>query len=180
MSDHGDARPIDAGLSSHHTGPTLSRHGLARSKRSAGQHTGRRSASSAIPARPTGERLTDTERADFERCDATIETSLATTAEALHTTLSRHLYRERYGSFEEYCKDRWGFSPTHGYRLARAHPIRSATEAVLRDRTAGGETNWLQRHSLPSGESLYREIPTTISRANAPRAGRPQPWRGRP
>jgi hypothetical protein len=131
-------------------------------KRSASLHTVRSSASSAIQAAPTGERLTDAERAEFERCEATIETSLPARAEALHTILNRHLYREQYGSFEEYCKGRWGFSRVHGYRLARVHPIRSATEAALQDRAAPGETNWLQSHSLPTEESVYREIPAEI------------------
>jgi hypothetical protein len=39
---------------------------------------------------------------------------------ALATIRDRRLYRDRYGSFEEYCREKWEFSKTHANRLIGA------------------------------------------------------------
>ena len=46
---------------------------------------------------------------------------------ALTTIRQKHLYRDRYRTFEEYCRQKWGFSKTHANRLIEA----AAVAAIL-------------------------------------------------
>lgn len=70
------------------------------------------------------------------------------------------LYRERgYGTFEEYCQQRWGWSRDYGYKL-----IRSA-EVI---RAIGSVDNCLQ---LPSTESQARELVPLLRRAGTQATG---------
>ncbi len=46
---------------------------------------------------------------------------------ALATIRDQRLYRDRYGTFEGYCRQKWEFSRTHAYRMIEA----AAVAAVL-------------------------------------------------
>lgn len=67
--------------------------------------------------------LTDIERTELARYEAVIEHGLGTFVEvgqALLAIRENKLYRASYGTFEEYCQDRWGFNSPHARRLMRA------------------------------------------------------------
>lgn len=40
----------------------------------------------------------------------------------------RRLYREHYGTFEEYCQDRWGFTKVRATQLIQAAEVTGALE----------------------------------------------------
>jgi len=69
------------------------------------------------------EELTTTERNDLQYHEQIIEKGLATfieVGESLWTIREHKLYKEQYTRFEDYCKERWGFSKTHANRLIGA------------------------------------------------------------
>ncbi|WP_433233925.1 hypothetical protein [Actinomadura nitritigenes] len=72
------------------------------------------------------ERLDAFERAQLARAERTIRRGLATfvaVGEALLEIRDQRLYRETHGTFEEYCRDRWALSKTHGNRLVQAAQV---------------------------------------------------------
>jgi hypothetical protein len=84
-----------------------------------------------------GQRLTDAE--------AVIERGLATFVEvgaALMSIRDERLYRVEYGTFEDYCRERWGMTRRHANRLVEAAeitvalgPIGPTTESQARELT---------------------------------------------
>lgn len=74
--------------------------------------------------------LNEAERRERSECEEIIrqgwDTFLAVGC-ALTTIRQKHLYRDRYRTFEEYCRQKWGFSKTHANRLIEA----AAVAAVL-------------------------------------------------
>lgn len=68
-----------------------------------------------------GKTLTPAERADLADSEDLVQKGLDATREAraslLHIRDAR-LYREQFGTFEEYMLKRWGYSARHGHRLA--------------------------------------------------------------
>ncbi|MEV8523207.1 hypothetical protein AB0451_03465 [Streptomyces sp. NPDC052000] len=71
--------------------------------------------------------LNSTEQADLVQLEAVIERGVNTFIEvgaALATIQERKLYRSEHGTFEDYCRSKWGFS------RQRAHQLTSAAEAV--------------------------------------------------
>lgn len=72
--------------------------------------------------------LDATERAALTDCEATIERGLQTFVEvgtALLTIRDRRLYRAQYGTFEDYCRERWGMSQR------RANQLVASAETML-------------------------------------------------
>ena len=68
------------------------------------------------------------ERNELERCEVVIKQGLETFIEvgqALLTIREKRLYRLEFGTFEDYCRDRWGMDKRHANRLI------SASESVL-------------------------------------------------
>ena len=64
-----------------------------------------------------------TERADLATCEGVIDRGLRTFVEvgtALLTIRDRRLYRAQYGTFEDYCQERWGMSERRSYQLMAA------------------------------------------------------------
>ena len=80
-----------------------------------------------------------------------IEQGRAVIAIALWEIKQGQYYRETHGTFEEYCKVRWGISRVHGTRLVNA--------AGVTKRLEGRVTNWLHpkeshlRHLVPLADS---------------------------
>lgn len=49
---------------------------------------------------------------------------------AIAEVLARKLYQDKYKTFEAYCRERWGWSREHGYRLARAAKFLSEQKQI--------------------------------------------------
>lgn len=63
------------------------------------------------------------EQAELSQCEAVIEGGLKTftdVGEALLKIRDKKLYRLEFGTFEEYCHERWNISKMHAYRLMDA------------------------------------------------------------
>jgi hypothetical protein len=70
--------------------------------------------------------LTVAERDTLTDCETTIERGMQTFLEvgnALMTIRNNRLYRAEFGTFEDYCDERWQFSSTHAYRLIDAAAV---------------------------------------------------------
>lgn len=81
------------------------------------------------------------------------------TAQALKTIKDNRLYRQEYKTFEEYCRQRWGFGRQHAYRLI-------AAEQTVADLSSIGDT------PLPANESQARalaKLPNAEAKADAMR-----------
>ena len=70
--------------------------------------------------------LTTKETEELGRLESVIDQGLKTFVEvgnALTEIRDKRLYREVFGTFEEYCRDRWGFSRVHAKRLVNAAEV---------------------------------------------------------
>jgi len=86
--------------------------------------------------------LSSAEKASLADCESRIDRGLATfrdVSEALHTILKERLYRQEYGTFEKYCKERWGFSRKRGYELAKAGETSKELSAIGNSQVPGNE-----------------------------------------
>ena len=64
--------------------------------------------------------LTTTEHQKYLECNAVIEHGLQTffdVGNALMVVRNDRLYREEYGTFEDYCQEKWGWTRQHANRL---------------------------------------------------------------
>ena len=67
--------------------------------------------------------LTTVEHDELTQCEAVIERDLRTfvnVGNALLTIRDGRLYREDWGTWEEYCQERWGFTRSRAHRLIEA------------------------------------------------------------
>lgn len=72
--------------------------------------------------------LTASQQARLATLEAIVERGLDTFVQvglALAEIRDARLYKQRYGTFEAYCRERWGFSRSRGYRLIRAAELAS-------------------------------------------------------
>jgi len=79
------------------------------------------------------EAMTVTEKAELAELEAVIESGLQTFAEvgnALLAIRDGKKYRAEYGTFEAYCKDRWGFNASRARQLIGAAVIVARLESV--------------------------------------------------
>ncbi|MBD2441194.1 hypothetical protein [Nostoc sp. FACHB-110] len=67
--------------------------------------------------------LTQEEQRDRTRLEEKVETAFYEAGSALRELRSRRLYRSTHKTFEEYCKDRFGFERRHPYRLIEAADV---------------------------------------------------------
>lgn len=70
--------------------------------------------------------LTITEQHELERCEIVIQQGLETFIEvgtALMIIRDKRLYRVDFGTFEEYCRERWGVEKSQTYRLIDAAKV---------------------------------------------------------
>ena len=73
---------------------------------------------------------------DLAECERIIERGLATFLEvgtALLRIRDGRLYRETHGTFEDYCRERWGFSRRNGYDLMRTAEVSSAVQDLAHE-----------------------------------------------
>ena len=91
--------------------------------------------------------LTQQERETLVTCEETITANIHTfiaVGQALRVIRDGRLYRETHQTFERYCRDRWDFTRTHGYRLI------GATETMEVLSPIGG--------ALPTAETQVRPL----------------------
>jgi len=70
--------------------------------------------------------LNDIEQTELAQYEATIERGIGTFMEvgtALLAIREGRLYRDQYGTFEDYCRERWGFHRSRAYQLMDAAQI---------------------------------------------------------
>lgn len=70
--------------------------------------------------------LTCIEKTNLADLEATIERHLTAFYEvgfALMQIRENRYYRETHGTFEQYCKERWGFERAHAYRLIKSSEV---------------------------------------------------------
>ena len=70
--------------------------------------------------------LTITEAERLQVLEITIERGLQTfveVGEALAEIRDSRLYRLNYGTFEDYCQDKWGMSRIHAFRMIEASKV---------------------------------------------------------
>lgn len=71
-------------------------------------------------------KLSADERSDLKRCERIIKRGskvFIAVSEALMEIRDKRLYRENYPTFDEYCKEKWGFTARHGQRLLAAKEV---------------------------------------------------------
>lgn len=94
---------------------------------------------------------TEAERTALRECEAKIQVGLSTFVEvgnALMEIRDGKLYRETHGTFEDYCREKWGMSKTYATRLIQAHA--SASNLVPIGTSA--------KHIAPTSESQVRPL----------------------
>ncbi|RCJ36695.1 hypothetical protein A6770_40515 [Nostoc minutum NIES-26] len=69
------------------------------------------------------EELTQQEQSDRAALEQKVETAFYEAGCALRELRDRRLYRSTHKTFEEYCKDRFGFERRHPYRLIEAASV---------------------------------------------------------
>jgi hypothetical protein len=132
------------------------------------------------------DRLTAQERHTLDQCEASIDAyrrQYLRVAEALATIRDGRLYRGQYGTFEDYCEQRWGFSRRRGYQLidaaAACEPLvhadmpAPATERVARELARLSDVQeraevWAQaRNDAAGAEPTAAEVAALAARARA-------------
>jgi len=100
------------------------------------------------------EELTEAEEADRNRLELKVERAFYEAGTALRELRDKRLYRSTHRTFEEYCKDRFGFQRAHSYRL-----IEAAT--VVENLSPTPFSNILSpigRQILPTSERQVRDL----------------------
>ncbi|MBC6435507.1 hypothetical protein FM036_39300 [Nostoc sp. HG1] len=69
------------------------------------------------------EELTEDEQSDRLHLERKVERAVFEAGKALMELRDRRLYRSTHSTFEEYCKDRFGFQRRHPYRLIEASAV---------------------------------------------------------
>ncbi|AUB42280.1 Site-specific DNA-cytosine methylase [Nostoc flagelliforme CCNUN1] len=67
--------------------------------------------------------LTEEEQRDRLHLERKVEKAVFEAGKALMELRDRRLYRSTHSTFEEYCKDRFGFQRRHPYRLIEASAV---------------------------------------------------------
>ncbi|MCC5609895.1 hypothetical protein LC612_24745 [Nostoc sp. CHAB 5834] len=67
--------------------------------------------------------LTEEEQSDRLHLERKVEKAVFEAGKALMELRDRRLYRSTHSTFEEYCKDRFGFDRRHPYRLIEASAV---------------------------------------------------------
>lgn len=105
--------------------------------------------------------LTAGERGMLDRCEATIARGLEEVGEALMEIKERNLYKA-YGTFEDYCRERWQMSARHADRKIDAAKVATAigpigpkptSEAVARELRPV-----MRAHSTEKVEEVWAEV----------------------
>ena len=96
------------------------------------------------------ERLSPAERKRYKQAETRIEKAMASfvvAGQELAAIRDEKLYREKYGTFAEYCEQRWDMQRRHAYRLIDSAAVMGRLECVQLD-------------TLPATESQARPLTT--------------------
>lgn len=96
-------------------------------------------------------RLNDLEQ-EIESLDRNIRVSLFEIGGLLQEIRDQKLYRQNYGTFEQYLKNRWGYTRDMGYKLILAHEIRATLPEAEREMI----TSMRQATALASADEADR------------------------
>lgn len=80
-----------------------------------------------------GAELTTTEQAQLEKCEAVIQSGMQTFIEvgnALCEIRDSRLYKS-YGTFEDYCRDKWGMTRQYANNLVRSSEVAENLETIV-------------------------------------------------
>ncbi|MEU9444615.1 hypothetical protein AB0D42_27790 [Streptomyces sp. NPDC048304] len=105
--------------------------------------------------------LTHDEQADLAQLEAVIERGMNTFIEvgnALAVIQERKLYRSQHGTFEDYCRSKWGFSRQRAYQLtAAAEAVTTMVDIGLPAPTSERQARELSRIPEPERVEVWRE-----------------------
>ncbi|MBE9001417.1 hypothetical protein IQ274_25185 [Nostoc sp. LEGE 12447] len=110
------------------------------------------------------EELSETEERDRLHLERRVERAFFEAGRALAELRDRRLYRSTHSTFEEYCKDRFGFERRHPYRLIEAAGVvdnlikmcPNWTQNEIEDDPARVHSD--QRQILPTSEGQVRPM----------------------
>jgi hypothetical protein len=128
--------------------------------------------------------LTPIEKTNLTDLEATIEKHLSAFYEvgfALMQIRDNKYYRETHSTFEQYCKERWGFSKTHANRLIASSEVSQnltptgvipQSERVVRPLTQIKDPEQQRKiyqkavETAPDGKVTAKHIEDTVRRSN--------------
>ncbi|WP_225226244.1 hypothetical protein [Komarekiella delphini-convector] len=101
--------------------------------------------------------LTDSEQSERLYLERRVERAFSEAGKALMQLRDRRLYRSTHKTFEEYCKDRFGFERRHSYRLIDASAV---VDNLIQMRPNGtqAETELSEQQMCPNGLQI---LPTS-------------------
>ncbi|WP_339406746.1 hypothetical protein [Nodularia sp. LEGE 04288] len=110
------------------------------------------------------EELTEEEQRDRLHLERKVERAVFEAGKALMELRDRRLYRSTHSTFEEYCKNRFGFERRHPYRLIEASVVfdnlmkmcPNWTQNEIEDDPA--TVNSTQQQILPTSEGQVRPL----------------------
>lgn len=103
--------------------------------------------------------LTTSEATDLRSHEQVIERGLGTFVEvgnALLAIRDGRLYRETHGTFEDYCRERWGMSKTHANRLIEAAEVSENVTPIGVIPTSESQARPLARLEPPQQQEAWR------------------------
>jgi hypothetical protein len=111
--------------------------------------------------------LSGRERSDLAACEAALDrlrVAFWAAGKALQTIRDARLYREAYGTFEEYVAERWEMSRPQAYRLIDAWPLAAALSPMgdtLNERQVRELLPVADQHGQDAAVTVYRTIAET-------------------
>jgi hypothetical protein len=106
--------------------------------------------------------LTEEEQRDRLHLERRVERAVFEAGKALAELRDRRLYRSTHGTFEEYCKDRFGFERRHPYRLIEASAVFDNLMKMCPNWTQNEDdldtVHSEQRQILPTAEGQVRPM----------------------
>jgi len=136
----------------------------------------------AIINSETGEIVT------LQDCEAVIKAGLATFVDvgnALLQIRDGRLYRDQFDTFEEYCRERWGFNRAHAYRMIEASEVvgvlspmgdtprnerQARALAPLRDQPEKMAEAWSEAVETSGGKPTAKTVSEVVERHTDSRA----------
>ncbi|MCW5318082.1 hypothetical protein GTQ43_31275 [Nostoc sp. KVJ3] len=108
------------------------------------------------------EELTEEEQSDRLYLERRVERAVFEAGKALAQLRDRRLYRSTHSTFEEYCKDRFGFERRHPYRLIEASGVFDNLMKMCPNWTQNEDdpdtVHSEQRQILPTSEGQIRPL----------------------
>jgi hypothetical protein len=113
--------------------------------------------------------LTKAESQALEIAERVISEGLATFVEvgrALTEVRAARLYRERYETFEQYCRQRWGMSKTHANRLVASVVVSKNLKGVGEPPLSEAQVRPLAGLSKADQRAVWKRVLEDVGTAN--------------